>query len=95
MQITHSTHALLFYNTGKTKYRAWPGQLTLDIQAQQGKPSFDWQAYNDSYITLPGSPEHSQQKASINNKPAGAFSRNNKPAIELKAGHHQINGRID
>lgn len=81
-----------FYNTSKTKYCAWPGQLTLDIQAQQGQFSSDWQVYNDSFITLPGSPEYWPQDVSINDKPAVVISRNNKPTIELKAGHHQIEG---
>ena len=81
-----------FYNTAKTKYCAWPSQLNLDIQKQQGKFTSNWQVYNESYITLPGNPVHWPQNVTVNNKPALVISRNNKPAIKLDAGHYQIQG---
>ena len=81
-----------FYNTAKTKYCAWPSQLKIDIQEQQGKFTSDWQVYNESYITLPGNPDHWPQDVSVNNKPAIVIARNNKPVIRLKPGHYQIEG---
>lgn len=81
-----------FYNNSKSKYCAWPSRLTLNIQAQQGRFSSDWQVYNDSHITLPGNTEHWPQNVSINNNPALVISRNNTPVVELKAGSYRIEG---
>ena len=81
-----------FFNSLQNKYCAWPSLLTLDIQEQHGKFTSDWQVYNESYITLPGNPEHWPQNVTVNNKPALVISRNNKPAIKLDSGHYQIQG---
>ncbi|WP_221896118.1 hypothetical protein [Bathymodiolus japonicus methanotrophic gill symbiont] len=83
-------HCPFFYNDTKTKYCAWPSQLNLDIQKQQGKFTSNWQIYNKSYITLPGNPDHWPQNVTVNNKPALVISYNNNPAIKLDAGHYQI-----
>ncbi|OQK16407.1 hypothetical protein AU255_00405 [Methyloprofundus sedimenti] len=81
-----------FYNSLQSKYCAWPSLLTLDIQKQRGKFTSDWQVYNESYITLPGSAEHWPQNVTVNNKPALVISRNTKPAIKLDTGHYLIQG---
>ncbi|WP_221900943.1 hypothetical protein [Bathymodiolus platifrons methanotrophic gill symbiont] len=81
-----------FYNNHQQKYCAWPSHLNLELENQSGTFSSDWQLYNQSYITLPGSTHHWPQNVTVNNKPALVISRNNHPAIKLDTGHHLIQG---
>jgi len=83
-----------FYNNHRQKYCAWPSQLNLTLNKQQGQFSSHWQVYNDSYISLPGNNSFWPQNVSVNDKPAIVIKHNNSPAIKLPAGQYHIQGEF-
>ncbi|MBW6454042.1 MAG: hypothetical protein K0A92_09730 [Methyloprofundus sp.] len=82
------------YNNHQQKYCAWPSQLNLTLNKQQGQFNSYWQVYNDSYISLPGDSNFWPQNVSINDKPAIVIKHNNSPTIKLSAGQYHIQGEF-
>ncbi len=83
-----------FYNNFQQKQCAWPGELTLDLQATQAQFSSRWQVYNDSWVLLPGDKNYWPQQVTINNKAVLVMNRQGKPSVKLAAGSYLIKGEF-
>lgn len=82
------------YNNHRQKYCAWPSQLNLTLNKQQGHFSSYWQVYSDGYISLPGDDNYWPQNVSVNNNRAIVTKHKNSPAIKLSAGQYHIQGEF-
>ncbi|HEX6397521.1 MAG TPA: hypothetical protein VFZ95_08870, partial [Steroidobacteraceae bacterium] len=71
---------------------AWPERLSLDVDARGGKFTQRWQVYADSWVTLPGSPEHWPQDVRVDGAPGAVVEHGGAPSLRLSPGNHAISG---
>ncbi|MCC7462946.1 MAG: hypothetical protein IT480_10860 [Gammaproteobacteria bacterium] len=73
---------------------AWPGRLTLSLDARGGQFSQGWQVYAPSWVVLPGDAEHWPQELRVDAAPLAAVLRAGVPQARLEAGRHVLSGRF-
>jgi hypothetical protein len=71
---------------------AWPERLQLTVDARGGRFAQRWQVYSDSWVALPGDPEHWPQTVELDGRPAPLVSREGFPSVRLTAGFHALSG---
>lgn len=80
-------------NTAEDFLCAWPGVLSLSVDASGADIAQHWRVDADAWIPLPGDAEHWPQQATIDGQPAAVIDRNG-PALWLTAGSHELRARI-
>lgn len=83
-----------FFEDFQDKHCSWPGTLNLRLQAAGGTFDMGWTLYRQDWIFLPGDSEHWPQQVSIANQAVAVIAKDDKPAIQLPAGHYRISGRF-
>lgn len=73
---------------------AWPGPLTLNLDADGGTFSQRWQVQVDSWVRLPGSIEHWPRDLRLNGSAAPVVAREGVPQLRLGPGMHEVSGRF-
>lgn len=82
------------YQQADQRRCTWPGVLHLDLSARSGSFHQSWTLYRESWITLPGDHEQWPQDVRVDGQPSAVVERNQKPAVELAAGIHRIEGKF-
>jgi hypothetical protein len=73
---------------------AWPARLALTLDDRGGKFEQHWEVFTSGPVLLPGEKEHWPQEVTVDGRPAPMTSREDRPAILLGPGVHQIAGRF-
>jgi hypothetical protein len=89
---SHSYQCPSNYQKNDLRQCAWPSSLKLNLKNKNGSFKQQWQVYQDTIITLPGTEKQWPQNVHINNKIAKVVERNGNPVIHLSAGHYTISG---
>lgn len=84
----------LWYSSNQQKNCSWPGHLSLDLNAQQGKFTSRWQVYKESWLALPGNDKHWPLHVTVNDKAVWVMNRNNTPMVKLPAGSYELKGEF-
>jgi hypothetical protein len=71
---------------------AWPGELTLEVDAHGGRFSQRWQAAIETWLLLPGSSEHWPEAVTVDGAAAGLVTYRGAPAVRITAGEHALAG---
>jgi hypothetical protein len=71
---------------------AWPGALSLELNATGGQFRQSWQIYFDSWVVLPGSLEHWPRSVQIDGREAPVVTREGLPQLRMAAGAHVVTG---
>lgn len=74
---------------------AWPGRLTLAIDAQGARFTQSWQVETPQWVPLPGDAAVWPQGVSVARAPALVMERDGGPAVWLQPGDHELTGRFD
>lgn len=79
----------------ENSYRcAWPGVLTLDLNARGGEFRQRWEVAAESWVVLPGSAESWPREVRANGVAAPVVMREGRPQLRLARGTHDITGRL-
>ncbi len=79
----------------RTAHRcAWPGRLTLALDARGGQFSQAWQVYAPGWIALPGDADHWPQEVRLDGVPLAVVLRDGTPQARLEPGRHVLSGRF-
>ena len=73
---------------------AWPGRLTLELDAHGGRFSQGWQVYAPAWIVLPGDADHWPLELRSDGAPLAAVLRSGVPQARLEPGRHVLSGRF-
>ena len=73
---------------------AWPGELSLDVNAQQATFSQSWTVYAESWVELPGDREFWPSELTVDGAPQAAVLREGRPTIRLDPGSYRIDGNL-
>jgi hypothetical protein len=73
---------------------AWPGALSLELNAAGGPFRQAWQVYADSWIVLPGNLEHWPREVQIDGNAAPVVARDGLPQLRVTQGAHNVTGRF-
>ncbi|MBX5462781.1 MAG: hypothetical protein IRZ28_17030 [Steroidobacteraceae bacterium] len=73
---------------------AWPGRLSLALDARGGTFTQTWQIFADEWVRIPGSTEHWPQSVQANGKAAAVVARNGAPHLLLTPGTYTVSGRL-
>lgn len=82
------------FDSFDTRQCLWPTALSLDLKAQHGSFSVNWQVFKEDWISLPGDDKHWPLNVTANDKPAVVLNKNGTPAIKLLPGSYQIKGEF-
>src|ERR1035437_3742733 len=63
------------FNNADQRYCAWPGALELKANRHGASFAQDWNAYRETWITLPGNETHWPQGISVDGKAVALLSR--------------------
>ncbi len=75
---------------------AWPGHLSLSINAGGGRFDQSWVVYaGESWLALPGDITHWPQQVRVDGGAAVVIERNSVPSVRLGSGTYQITGRLE
>jgi hypothetical protein len=75
---------------------AWPGQLELDVAAEDARFRQSWTVYaDDQWIRLPGSVDYWPERVLVNDRAIEVVARNNRPSIRLAPGNYRIAGQFN
>ena len=77
-----------------TRLCAWPGVLELDLDDDGGTFLLAVVADRELELPLPGGPEHWPRELSVDQRPALALRRGDRPTIRLDAGRQVVRGRF-
>jgi len=80
------------YSDAKQRVPLWPSALNLDAGATEGKFSLEVRAFDEAWLTLPGSAEAWPQDVKLNNTNIAVLARDEHPAIKLAPGVHTVSG---
>jgi hypothetical protein len=80
------------YSDAKQRVPLWPSALKLDAGATEGKFSLEVRAFDEAWLTLPGSAEAWPQDVKINGSDAMVLTRDDHPAVKLAPGIHAVSG---
>ncbi|NKB38735.1 MAG: hypothetical protein GKR93_16500 [Gammaproteobacteria bacterium] len=81
-------------NQAKQRRCAWPGELSINVSKDGARFSQNWQTYGESWLRLPGNQQQWPGEVTINNNNAAVLQQNNQPSIRVKAGQHNISGKL-
>ncbi|MBF0153822.1 MAG: hypothetical protein HQL64_08800 [Magnetococcales bacterium] len=85
----------MVHNDAKRRLCTWPARLTLELNAQSGRFSQDWQIVQESWIPLPGGTGGIWPEAVlVDGKPAPVTAREGKPGVRLALGSHRVSGTL-
>ncbi len=73
---------------------AWPGPLSLELNANSGSFQQRWQVFAEGWVVLPGNGEHWPRDVRLNGNAAAVVERNGLPQIRVPTGSHVISGRF-
>jgi hypothetical protein len=71
---------------------AWPGRLSLAIDASGARFAADVEAWSTAALPLPGSEGHWPQTVTVDGAPSTVIAQDGVPTVKLPAGRHRIEG---
>jgi hypothetical protein len=71
---------------------AWPGVLTVDVDAAGAEFEQRWTLYKDEWIPLPGNARYWPNPLSVDGTPQAAVLRGGTPMVRAAAGEHRVTG---
>lgn len=74
---------------------AWPGRLQLDVERDGARFSLRWRVLRETEVQLPGDARHPPLDVRVGGQPQAVQLRGVTPVLQLAAGEHQIEGRLD
>jgi hypothetical protein len=75
---------------------AWPGVLSIDVDASGGRFSQSWTVYgSEQWIALPGDANLWPEAVRVGSRAAEVVLRGGLPSVYLGAGRHELSGRFD
>jgi hypothetical protein len=83
------------YHSAEERRCAWPGALSLQLDAGGGRFDAQWTVYARSWIALPGSRERWPQAVTVDGAPAVVLPRDGAPSIELSPGTVRVAGTFE
>lgn len=91
----HACPFLASRQPGADSYQcAWPGQLTLDANADGGRFTLAVHVDAASWVALPGDARAWPQAVSVNNQNAVVLPRDGRPMLYLAPGDYQLRGTL-
>ncbi|MDH3646732.1 MAG: hypothetical protein OER80_08160 [Gammaproteobacteria bacterium] len=72
----------------------WPGRLHLTVSDSGGQFSQNVEVFAESWFVLPGTGDAWPQDVTVEGRPAVVIAQNQRPAIRLPAGKHNVDGRF-
>lgn len=72
---------------------AWPGRLSVAVDAGGASVVQRWQVDADAWVPLPGDAEHWPQQVVLDGQPVAVVDRGG-PQVRLAAGSHELRARI-
>ncbi|MGB7931250.1 MAG: hypothetical protein WCH04_03350 [Gammaproteobacteria bacterium] len=83
-----------FLYNAPQRHCAWPARLELQLNDTGGEFTQQWQSYAETWLHLPGDPEHWPQSVTANGEPALVSLDAGRPALRLPAGSYRVAGRF-
>jgi hypothetical protein len=80
------------FNDAKTRICYWPSQLTLRAESQNATWEIEVQAFEKSWMPLPGAGDAWPQSVRLDGEAAVVVQRDGVPAVELPLGSHNLSG---
>jgi hypothetical protein len=80
------------YNQYEKKICYWPGQLSLDLNGEGGTWRMVVTAFAETWFPLPGNSQSWPSGVVLEGKPIVVVERNERPAVKLPAGRHELSG---
>ena len=74
---------------------AWPGNLSIDVDASGARFSQSWEIYGESWVKLPGNQQHWPSGVKLNGANAAVLDQKNLPVLRLSSGKHTISGELE
>ncbi len=74
---------------------AWPGTLEIEVTQSGARFSQHWNVYGESWLGLPGNPQHWPLTVRINWEDAPVLERNTLPVLQVAAGQYTVTGRLE
>lgn len=82
------------YDDPNERIAIWPSRLVLDLTAPGGRWSLELEAFDRTWVPLPGNAEAWPQQVMLNGVPAAVLSRDGVPSVRVEAGLHTLVGEI-
>ncbi|MTW20626.1 hypothetical protein [Allochromatium palmeri] len=79
---------------GVNRLCAWPGLLTLELDAGGGRFEQVWELKAEDWVALPGDVESWPQDVRADETPLPVVARAGRPSARLPAGRHRLTGRF-
>ena len=73
---------------------AWPGLLSLTLDAAGGRFEQTWELGAEDWVALPGGGAHWPEQVVSDGEPVPVVERDGGPAVKLDAGSHRLSGRF-
>ena len=73
----------------------WPERLTLSVDSRGGTFSQRWQVHAESWVMLPGDPEHWPRDVRLDGARAPVVTRGERPSLRLPPGNYTVSGRFE
>jgi hypothetical protein len=74
---------------------AWPGPLSLEVDAAGARFSLDWLLLQAGQVPLPGDPRQRPLSVTVGGREQPVLLRDGQPTLRLAAGRHRIEGRFE
>lgn len=84
-----------FNSDGGDRHCAWPGRLSLELDARGGRFSFDVEVFRAQWLALPGEAQFWPQQVTIDGKPTAVTAEEGVPGVIVPVGAHAISGRFE
>ena len=75
-------------------YCEWPGVLELKAGSRGAEFAQEWNVFQESWVSLPGSESNWPQEVTVDGKPVAVLGRSGVPSVKLAAGRHRLAGRF-
>ncbi len=82
------------FNNADDRIRFWPSRLSLSTSQENGSWEITVNVFDETWMPLPGSVEHWPQNVFANGQPIAVIERDGGPAVQLKAGRHELSGEF-
>ena len=91
----HKDHACPYLYNQEQRQCAWPGALSLQVNAQGGTFTQQWQVYGETTLRLPGDKHYwPQQVQDQDKKPVIVLEHEGYPSVQLVAGSYTLSGQF-
>jgi hypothetical protein len=82
------------YDDASERIAIWPSRLALDLTPSGGRWTLGVEAFDRTWVPLPGNAESWPQQVMLDGVPVAVLSRDGVPAVRVEAGLHRLVGEI-